>query len=307
MPLGRTREKIVYGLARKRGGVHRYTLWRWGVALAGTVLIAAIPLSGALRFDLWGGRHVLLGREVSFAEAVKAFAYPFLALNLAILVASRFLGRYLCGFGCPYGSLARLAEWLRFRGRTRAGRIAGVAVLGLSCVLLAAIVFVFWVDVRVFAHGSPFAIAASAAFFAGTAAILLVAAWKLGLRFCRDWCPSGVYFALLGHDTLTAIELAYPEACTDCKACERSCPMDLAPRVLSSAPQREGAGLYPDGLSSYSLCIRCGDCVAACEVTTAKNGPLVPLRLGPLSRGASARANEPARPAEMRPLAGERS
>ena len=35
------------------------------------------------------------------------FILAVLALNVAIILASRFIGRYLCGFVCPYGALAR--------------------------------------------------------------------------------------------------------------------------------------------------------------------------------------------------------
>ena len=95
---------------------------------------------------------------------------------------------------------------------------------------------------------------------------------------------SGIYFAMLGHDTFNGVDLAHPESCTDCGACEKACPMDLLPRTLPGAAHRKGSGLYPDGASNFALCIRCGDCIAACEATTARNqgggGPNCPSTLG---------------------------
>lgn len=282
MTLGRKREKTLYGLGAKRGTVHRYTWIRWAVGIVFTAAIAWLPLSGTLRFDLWGGRHMYLGEELDVVTVAKRFAFPFLGVNVAIIIVSRFLGRYLCGFVCPWGSLARLAEWLRFREvkrkRTRLLRMAGMLLI---CFALAAIAFSFWVDWRVFFEGSPLAIGISGAFLFGMTFGLYGGVIWLGLRFCHDWCPSGVYFAILGPETKNGIEFAHPEACTDCKACEVVCPMGLQPTNMAST-MRAGAGFYPDSMSNDSLCIRCGDCVAVCEDTTRRHEVPTPLRLGML-------------------------
>lgn len=282
MPLGKLREKVVFGLGKARGKPHRYTYWRWGVALAFTLLIAALPLFNVLRFDLWGGHHHYLGEPLGLLDAARRFAFPFLAINLAILLVSRFFGRYLCGFVCPYGAVARLAEWLRFRGKTRRERLTGAAVLVAICTLLSAITFSFWVDWRVFRDGSALAIALAGLFLLGMVTSFYFFVARMGLGFCHSVCPSGVYFALLGHDTFNGVEFAHPESCTGCNACDKACPMDLAPREMSGGKYREGAGFYPNGLSNFSLCIRCGDCVSACEATTARNAAPTPLRMGHL-------------------------
>lgn len=125
MPIGNSREKVLYGIGKKRGKSHRYTLWRWIVGLAFTSAATLLPAPGILRFDLWAGQHVVLGREVGFVEAARAFGYPFLAVNILIVVASRFVGRYLCGFVCPHGALSRFAEWTRYFGKHAGHRAAG--------------------------------------------------------------------------------------------------------------------------------------------------------------------------------------
>jgi polyferredoxin len=285
MPLGKARQRVVFGLSRARG-VHRYTYWRWGIGIVLTLAIAALPAFDVLRFDLWQGRHRVLGRDVGLVEAAKAFAFSFLAVNVAIIIASRWVGRYLCGFVCPYGSIARLAEWLRFRSKSRAQRLGAAVLLLASCALLAAIALAFWVDPRVLFDGSTRAVVIVSTVYVGLFAGFSWMAWILALRFCRDWCPSGVYFALLGHETRNAVELAHPSSCTSCGACEKACPMDLLPRAMSTAEQRAGTGLYPDGASSFALCIRCGDCVAACEGMTARSDDPTPLRMGFLSADA---------------------
>lgn len=281
MPLGKTREKVFYGLAAARGRVHRYTWIRWGVGVAFTALVAALPFADVLRFDLWSGRHVYLGEQQELVAVARRFAFPFLAVNLLILVVTRLCGRYLCGFVCPYGSLARLAEWVQVRGRrSRGARVAGLAALLSISLALAAIVLAFWVDPEVFRSGSRTAVAASGAFLLGTAAVLFASTWRIGLRFCRDWCPSGVYFAVLGPDAGCRVRLRAPEDCIDCDACDRSCPIDLAPRAVDGVPEGPRAGFYPDGFHAAALCIRCGDCVAACEQVTARSQRPAPLALG---------------------------
>lgn len=286
MPIGKQRDKVVLGLAKARGKPHRYTNWRWAVAILFTLLIAALPAFDLLRFDMWGGSHAYLGERLGLLEAARRFAFPFLGVNLAIILVSRFFGRYLCGFVCPYGAVARLAEWLRFRAKTRKDRVVGVVTLLAICTLLSAITFSFWLDWRVFRDGSSAWMVAAGLFLLGMITSFYFFVQKIGLGFCRNWCPSGVYFALLGHDTSNGVEFAHPQNCTDCKACDKACPMDLKPRELSGGAYRTGEGFYPDGLSNFSLCIRCGDCISACEGTTARLNVSTPLRMGFLPAGA---------------------
>ncbi|MCP3916480.1 MAG: hypothetical protein GY711_13060 [bacterium] len=285
MPLGKAREKILNKLARGKS-THRYTSWRWIVALVGTGGVSLLSLTNTLRFDFWGGKHYYLGQEMSLVEVTKAFAFPFLAINILIAVASRSVGRYLCGFGCPVGALSRLGDWSRWQVNSRKHvlmRLLGV--LGAS-LILAVITFGFWVDWRVFVHGSTEAQLIAGGFLLGLVGVLFVGAYWAGLRFCREWCPSGVYFALLGPETYNAIELSTPETCIDCKVCDRVCPMDLTPRNLGSDVPRGAAGFYPAALSNYSLCIRCGDCVKVCDAVTEKQEGPTPLTMGFLSKEA---------------------
>lgn len=284
--LGPTRERVLYGLLRRIRGVQRYTLWRWFFAVTATGLVAALPLTDTLRFDLWGGRHMLLGEQVSLLEAAKAFAFPFLAVNILIVLKSRFFGRWLCGFGCPVGALARLGEWARFRDRKGHWKVAGPLAALFASASLAAITFSFWVDWHVFEAGSTQAKGLAGLFLGGVTAGLFWIVQSLGLRFCRDLCPSGIYFAILGPKSVAGVEFAHPESCSDCGACDLICPMDLHPRQMATDELRDSRGLYPEALPNFSLCIRCGDCVVACEGVGQKGAETAALRMGFLGREA---------------------
>jgi polyferredoxin len=290
MTFGWRRIKTLYGIGRRRGRLHRYSLVRWCVALAATLGVALLPWTGTLRLDLWRGRHLWLGQEVGLAEALKRFAFPFLGINIAIILASRFLGRYLCGFVCPVGALNRLGEWFRFRLRKDWTLRAGSDLVMLfAALLLAFVAFSFWTDVRVLWRGSPTAMALAFGALFGATAGLYVITHGLGMRFCAEWCPSGVYFAVLGPKSACGVEFAHPENCTECGACESVCPVDLKPRaLLDPAEVRAGMGFYPEGMTNLGLCLRCGDCVAACEGMSREKDANTPLALGILSTEARA-------------------
>jgi len=266
--------------------MHRYTKVRWIVAVTSTVAVALLPVLGIFRFDLWGGHHMVLGKEVGLIEAAKAFAYPFLAVNILIIVVSRTLGRYLCGFVCPYGAMTRLREWFRFRSSEPGARFLGEFLMFAVCCLLSAIVFTFWVHWSVFLEGSSLAKGLALGFLFSMIGGLYFLVRFLGIGFCRGWCPSGVYFALLGPDTYNGIEFAHEENCTECGACEKVCPVDLLPRHMSGGEHREGIGFYVDGMSNFSNCLRCGDCINACEGMTDRFEKATPLRMGWLPEGA---------------------
>ncbi|HED64639.1 MAG TPA: 4Fe-4S binding protein [Planctomycetes bacterium] len=285
MPLGKKREKLLRGLGKRRK-MHRYTRWRIAIGVLFTAGVALLPLTGVFRVDLWGGHHQVMGKELGTVEAIRDFAFPFLLVNVAIVIITRLAGRYLCGFVCPVGALSRLAEWTRRPHRSRLReRLATVALL-LFCFLMAAITLSFWVDLHVFTEGSTLAVSLSVGFVIATTLVLFFGAHEVGLRFCRDWCPSGVYFAVLGPESKTGIEFVHPESCTDCGACTAICPMDLEPREILEGERERGFGFYPEGMNNLSLCIRCGDCVDACEGVNAKRGDPTPLRLGILPPGA---------------------
>lgn len=279
MGLGDKRIRALYGILHKSVRMHRYTRWRWIVGIAATIGVGLLAWTKTMRFDLWGGQHYYLGERVTLVQAARGFAFPFLAINIAIILTSRISGRYLCGFVCPVGSLSRLGEWARFTERKAAHRFVAPLVIFLASLAMTAITFSFWVSWRVFSSGTPLAMGLSASvLIAGTLGLFLLIS-RAGLGFCHDWCPSGAYFAVLGQDTVNGIAFD-KEACTDCGVCTTVCPMDLDPKHMSGGARRGAAGVYADYLSNFALCVRCGDCVVGCEEVGTRGQTTSALTMG---------------------------
>lgn len=84
--------------------------------------------------------------------------------------------------------------------------------------------------------------------------------WKLGVLiaivllsvkiyrpFCQYLCPLGAIYGWFNRFSLVQIHWQQ-DGCTSCMACQRACPMDLKPEQISVSVE----------------CIRCGKCVEAC-------------------------------------------
>ena len=198
---------------------------------------------------------------------LRRFVIPFGLVNIAIVLVVRWTGRFLCGWVCPVNFMNRWGDWLRgligLKGSQLGWRGHTLAVL--TSVLFAGVFMLWYVDFRVFAEGSATAVAWSAGAWAFLAAISYAQIVLLSWKTCQSYCPSGVYFSVLGTQSKTGIERNPGGAdCTDCGLCITTCPMHLDPRDLLGEP-RESRGFYFETNDNSSLCIRCGDCVEACE------------------------------------------
>ena len=182
------------------------------------------------------------------------------AAALPVLLLVIVLGRFFCGWLCPYlpllalsnsvrwalGKLGvplldlRLPGWLRFA--VLGTVLAGSAALGVQ---LAALVYPPALLART-AYRLAFGLGL------GGGATVLAVVWLFDTTisragFCRSLCPGGALFSLLGAASPVRVRRV-TSRCTDCNACD----------VVCNLGQRPMSDLVDAG------CDRCGRCLAVC-------------------------------------------
>jgi len=183
-----------------------------------------------------------------------------LAAGLPVLLLVVVLGRFFCGWLCPYlpllavsnavrwglGRLGvptldlRLPGWARFA--VLGGVLGGTAALGVQ---LAALIYPPALLART-AYGLAFGLGA------GGGAAILAAVWLFDTTvsragFCRSLCPGGALFSLLGARSPVRVQRV-AELCTECTVCDVVCHLGQRPMSNQIDPG----------------CERCGRCVASC-------------------------------------------
>lgn len=276
----------------------RFQILRVVVITLSLAILAAVPLLGIVRLDLWDGRHVLFGERVPFLIGLRGVVIGIAALWGTTFLTNVIVGRFFCGWGCPVGYVSRLGEDVS-RTRRRGGKgwakwlfqhASGAGFVG----TFVAAIMLWWVDPAVLWEGSLQAKAAVVAVwlvlcFGG---FLHAFVWRFG--FCKTACPIGLYYKLVTSSTPIGITFdETPSPCIECGACEKICPVDLDPKKLGTVPdaldatevntmhgeavpEPPSAELYGD-----AECLRCGDCIEACHmIFKSREGETPPLRFG---------------------------
>ncbi len=240
------------------------------------VFLAAVTQFGYLR-----GYPVSLFLQLDPLVALATAAtthrvYRGLIWALAIIAPGLLLGRFFCGWICPFGALQQFVAWLGGGGRRTAERIrrnlprpqfatkyyllagmAGAALVGsLQVGLLDPLCTLF----RSFTLAVlPLADSASghlhvrphvqqSAWLVG-ALLFFVLSLSLAFprHFCRAWCPLGALLGLLARFSLWRIHRD-PDACVHCDLCVANC---------------QGAA-DPHARLRKAECFLCMECVQRC-------------------------------------------
>ena len=194
------------------------------------------------------------------------------AIGFLVLFGT-FLGRFVCGFLCPFGLIQDLLFKIPFVKKIRclpgekALRWLRFVFLGLFVIILPMFVedfmgmsepwFCKWIcPVGTLEGGIPLVLFNSAV--RGAAGFLFK--WKLVILiviilssiviyrpFCRYFCPLGAIYGVFNKISFYRIKID-SDKCTKCGACQKVCKLDID--VFKN----------PDSMD----CIRCGDCKAAC-------------------------------------------
>ena len=188
-----------------------------------------------------------------------------------LLLLGVLLGRFICGFLCPFGWFQELLHKLPTRKlstkRLKPLTYIKYAVLLLAVVLLPALITN---DVGM---GDPFfckylcpqgvlegAIPLAAVNSGIRSALGVLFSWKLGILitvivlsvlfyrpFCKWLCPLGAFYALMNRVSLFGMKVD-KHKCVSCGKCAKACKMDV------------DVTKNPD----HTECIRCGMCIRAC-------------------------------------------
>lgn len=285
-------------LPRVESRGHRY-VWLRDLTQGITIgILFVVPLSGLARVDLYGGDHRMLYGEATLKEGLAAVILGIAALYIITFLINFACGRMFCGWGCSVGFLNRLADvahlkpdkrharWRRWRDA--AGPIGQSALLTVSCML-------WWTNPATYvAFESPIALAWVWGLTLAGVASLASLGWWWRWGFCMRACPVGLYYSFVAPSKSFGIYFreameagdgdADADACLHCNACIKVCPVDLNPMDLD-VPIAARGGVSVSDAPANNHCLKCGDCIQACEMMIDLAAPRrgiteVPLRFG---------------------------
>lgn len=197
--------------------------------------------------------------------------FPFYAVGVVGLLGLA-LGRFWCGWACPFGLVQDLASLVRGRRGRDILRLPRGAWT--KFVVLVAVVALAWAAgetlfCKICPAGSLFAALpqrfVSTGFHFGTffyvhlaTLALALALFVLAGRFwCRYLCPMGAVLGMFNPVSLLKVQVDF-DRCTRCQACLRDCPAKI--EVL-------------EDIESCTDCIRCGKCVESCPAGAVRIAP----------------------------------
>ena len=272
---------------KKAGASHFLARFR-GWMQAGATLLTNIHLPNFVKGEIYQGK----GKTVcvpglncyscpaasgacpigSFQSVVGSskFSFSYYITGFLILLGV-LLGRFICGFLCPFGWLQELLHKIPTKKlstkKLKPLTYLKYVILAVTVVLLPAIIVS---DVGI---GDPFfckylcpqgvlegAIPLSAVNAGIRAALGSLFTWKLTVLltvvvlsvlffrpFCKWICPLGAFYALLNKVSLFQMKVD-KNKCVSCGKCARVCKMDVD---VTKTP-------------NHTECIRCGMCISTC-------------------------------------------
>ena len=209
--------------------------------------------------------------QASLSGGYKKIAFPFYVLGFLMLFGLT-LGRWICGWLCPFGWVQDLVYRIPFFKKIRTFRfdrylrwlkyaVLGILVIGMPLYSAFRGVLVPWFCKLVCPAGTLLGgiplVGANEnlqgqigfAFWwkVGVLAAVLLLSLLISRPFCRYVCPLGAIYGLFNRIALVHLDYDEP-TCVHCGKCETVCPMGIDPIKQFNSVE----------------CIRCGRCARAC-------------------------------------------
>lgn len=277
-------------MGKNKNNLSRITGRMHGWIQAGATLLSNIHLSNFLKGGIYqgGGKAVCvpglncyscpaasgacpIGAFQAVAGSSK-FGFSYYITGFLILVGA-LLGRFVCGFLCPFGWLQDLLHKIPGRkistGRLKPLTYMKYAVLIGTVILLPALMindvgmgdpyFCKYICPQGVLEGALPLAAANAGIRSALGTlftrklIILMAVGILSVvfyrPFCKWVCPLGAFYGLMNKVALLGVEVDRGK-CVSCGRCAEVCKMDVD---ITRTP-------------NHGECIRCGKCVTVCPV-----------------------------------------
>ncbi len=241
------------------------------------LLITAGRGAGSSIHGLYFHLDPLLALQAWLADGASAPAFLLALLPLALTLV---LGRFFCGWLCPFGVLHRVFTFLGRRGGVEApppGRsLRRIKYLVLAVVVTSTVLgaeLAGLIDpIALLARSTAVALAPLARHVASVSSprlgVELVGLLLLALLFANFWrrhffchtlCPLGALYAILARWSPTAVRAT--SSCSDCAQCNGPCPHGGGP--IGAAPKKD--------------CFVCLDCLASCPMDAVALGAAAPF------------------------------
>lgn len=216
---------------------------------------------------------VIASRNYSFSFYLTGF----------FLIIGALLGRFVCGWLCPFGLIEDLLYKIPAGKKITAVRGDRYLRFLKYGILLVFVILLPMFILDIVGQGEPWFckwICPSGTLFAGWPLVLLnegirgaagfLFAWKslilmvlivlsviIYRPFCKYLCPLGAIYGLFNPISLYRYRIDR-DKCTNCKECQKVCRMNI--RVSEKPNSAE--------------CIRCGDCISVCKTNALQKFPV---------------------------------
>lgn len=218
----------------------------------------------------------------SMQAVIGSIRYDFSLYILGIISAfGVLLGRFICGWLCPFGlaqDLLHKIPFLKYKVPKKINNILKYFKYVILIVFVILLPFLFQDELGI---SDPFFckyICPSGTLMGGIPLVLtneslkgaigFLFAWKMAILiivilasiiifrpFCRYICPLGAFYSLMNPISFYKLKIK-EDKCTKCGVCTKSCKLNI--EVYKKPNTGE--------------CIRCGDCVKACPRKAIKSG-----------------------------------